>query len=89
MKELPRRKDDEDDARSVKRGKQIRIWGVFGVSLGIVSIIILMLTQHFNEDMQAADIWTLLFAAILGTELLAILNVNKNEQDEWDKERRI
>jgi hypothetical protein len=82
-----RRKDDEDDEQSVERGKQIRRWGILGVSLGIASIIILMLTQHFGEDMQIADIWTLPFAAILGIELCAILSVNKKEQDEWEEEQ--
>jgi hypothetical protein len=84
-----RRKDDEDDEQSVDRGKQIRRWGMLGISLGIASIIILLLTQHFGGNMQIADFWTLPFAAILGIELCAILEVNKKEQDEWDDERDI
>jgi hypothetical protein len=84
-----RRKEEEneDDEQSVNQGKQIRMWGGLGISLGIAAIIIMILTQHFDGVMKLADIWTILFAVIFGTELLASFGVNSKKQDDWENER--
>jgi preprotein translocase subunit YajC len=82
-----REEENEDDEQSVNQGKQIRMWGGLGISLGIVSIIIMILTQHFEGAMKMVDIWTILFAVIFVAEVLAAFGVNSKKKDEWDGER--
>jgi hypothetical protein len=86
-----RRKEEDETTLTASRGKQIRMWGVLGVILGIASVAILLLTQKFvgNAVMQLADIWAILFAAIFGVELLATIGVNSKQNDEWSEERSI
>jgi hypothetical protein len=86
---MRRKEEEEDDPQKVNQGKQIRMWGVLGVTLGIASIVTLLLTQQFDGVMKLADAWTLLFAAIFGAELLASFGVNSKQQDEWSQERSL
>ncbi|MDR0520200.1 MAG: DUF5011 domain-containing protein, partial [Clostridiales Family XIII bacterium] len=83
-----RRKDDEE-MQNTTRGKQIRMWGVLGIAFGIIAIVVLLLTQQFDGDMRMIDIWAILFAAIFGVELLAVIGVHSKNRDEWDAERSI
>jgi hypothetical protein len=81
-----RRKDDEE-LQSTVRGKQIRLWGVLGVALGILSIVVLLLTQKFEGTQELVDVWAILFAAIFGVELLAAIGTGGKKRDEWDEEK--
>ncbi|MDR0596605.1 MAG: DUF5011 domain-containing protein, partial [Clostridiales Family XIII bacterium] len=81
-----RRKDDED-LQNTQRGKQIRMWGVLGVALGILSLVVLLLTQQFVGAQQLIDVWAILFAAIFGVELLAVIGTSSKKRDEWDMGR--
>jgi hypothetical protein len=83
-----RRKDEYDD-ETTSRGRQIRMWGQMGILLAIVSVIVLLLTQTFTGDMKIIDIWAVLFAAILGVEILAVVGVRSSKKDqpeEWEIE---
>jgi hypothetical protein len=84
-----RRKEEDDDAQTVHQSKQIRMWGQLGVILGIASVIVLLLTQHFDKPMQLIDTWAILFATIFGVELLAAFGVNSKKKEEWEKERTV
>jgi hypothetical protein len=78
------RRRDDDDLQNTTRGKQIRMWGQLGIMLAIAAVIVLLLTQNFTGKMAWIDMWAILFAAIFGTELLAVIGVNSKEKDEWD-----
>jgi hypothetical protein len=84
-----RRKDEFDD-ETTSRGRQIRMWGQLGILLAIVSVIVLLITQTFTGDMKIIDIWSVLFAVILGVEVLAIVGIrsskNQNQPEEWEIE---
>jgi archaellum biogenesis protein FlaJ (TadC family) len=84
-----RRKDEFDD-ETTSRGRQIRMWGQLGVLLAIVSVIVLLLTQTFTGDMKIIDIWSVLFAVILGVEILAIIGIKSSKKqerpEEWEVE---
>jgi hypothetical protein len=83
-----RRKDEYDD-ETTSRGRQIRMWGQLGILLAIVSVIVLLLTQTFTGAMKIIDIWAVLFAVILGTEILAVIGIRSSKGDQpepWEVE---
>jgi hypothetical protein len=86
MAQALRRRDDEE-LQDTGRGKQIRLWGVLGVALGIMSIVVLLFTQKFEGTQELADVWAILFAAIFGVELLAAVGTGGKKPDEWDEEK--
>jgi hypothetical protein len=76
------RRRDEFDEEFSSRDRQMKTWGQLGVLLGIVSVIVLLLTQDFTGDMYIADAWTALFAVIFGVNVLALLGVTSHEREE-------
>ncbi|MDR1043450.1 MAG: DUF5011 domain-containing protein, partial [Clostridiales Family XIII bacterium] len=83
------RRKDEEDEWATSKGKQIRMWGQLGIILGIVSVIALLFTQTFTGDMKIIDIWAVLFATILGVEVIALFGVRRDKVQSWEKERDI
>jgi hypothetical protein len=83
------RRREEYDAESTTRGRQIRMWGQMGVLLGIVSVIMMLITQDFTGNMKIADAWSILFAVILGVEVMALVGVTSVKHDEWNDERSV
>jgi hypothetical protein len=81
---LSRRKEYDEETSA--RGRRTRMWGPFGMSLGIVSVIALLVTQDFTGDMGVADVWSVLFAVIAGVNALA-LGLTSAERNEWKEER--
>jgi hypothetical protein len=81
-----RRRDEYADPDETKE-RQIRMWGQLGILLGIVSIIVLLLTQDFSGTRALVDAWTILFAVVTGVEALAVIGVTRERNKEWDKER--
>jgi hypothetical protein len=81
------RRKEEDDPQSEKRASRIRMWGQYGILLGLASIIVLLLTQDFTGKMELVDSWVILFAAIFGIEILAAVGVNSQKNSEWEEER--
>jgi hypothetical protein len=83
------RRRDEYDEETSSRGRQIRMWGQLGVMLGILSVIVLIFTQNFTGDMKIADAWSILFAVVCGTEVLALVGVTGLKDREWEEEREV
>jgi hypothetical protein len=83
-----RRKEAYEYADS-NRGRLIRMWGQLGVLLGIGAVVALLVTQDFTGTMRLIDIWTILFAALLGTEILAVTGVTSEKNMAWEDEREL
>jgi hypothetical protein len=83
------RRKDEEDEWATSRGRQIKMWGQLGIVLGIASVIVLLFTQNFTGDMKIIDIWAVLFATILGVEVMALIGVRRDKEQSWEKERDI
>jgi hypothetical protein len=83
------RRRDEYDVESTSRGMQIRMWGQLGVLLGLVSVIVLLLTQTFTGDLKIIDVWSALFAVMLGIEVLALIGVTGVRNRDYEVEREV
>jgi hypothetical protein len=72
------RRKSEYGKSDTPREKQIRLWGPLGLLLGIVSVIVLFITQDFTGPMAWIDVWMVLFAVISVVETLAVMGVTSS-----------
>jgi hypothetical protein len=84
-----REREEEEWEENPKNDRQAGMWGQVCMILGVLSLVVLLITQDFSGRMLIADIWTILFAVILAAESIALISVTRTTEENWSAEREV